>query len=308
MSNLFKENRLKQDDVDTACVTVMQRGERVSTTTIHKEVGERGSFSTIQKMVKDWQARNPVESERVENLPLKADMPDSLKAVSDNALKAVWHQARELAHSELEVQRESLRKAEEDINLKIAELQEFSDNQTNTIEVLREQLAEVTAKSSERDQLLTTEHATTAALTEKLNSALHDLELSGIENQTLIQRLSESKDSHDKQVSELKADIVKRDADNGTLRADFDKRIKTSEEAAKSLDKQVTKLQTALDVQDKQITEAKAERTAALSAEKVAIEQAANLAGQLEQVLREFKAFQDKAKATEIKQQLETVK
>lgn len=93
---------------------------------------------TIQKMVKDWQARNPVESERVENLPLKADMPDSLKTV--------WHQVRELAHSELEVQRESLRKAEDDINLKIAELQEFSDNQTNTIEVLREQLAEVLFK------------------------------------------------------------------------------------------------------------------------------------------------------------------
>lgn len=103
MSNLLKENRLKQEEVDAACIAVMQRGERVSTTTIHKEVGERGSFSTIQKMVKDWQARNPVESERVENLPLKVDMPESLKTVSDNALKAVWHQARELAHNELEV-------------------------------------------------------------------------------------------------------------------------------------------------------------------------------------------------------------
>jgi len=271
-------------------------------------VGERGSFSTIQKMVKDWQARNPVEFERVENLPLKADMPDSLKTVSDNSLKAVWHQARELAHSELEVQRESLRKAEEDINLKIAELQEFSDNQTNTIEVLREQLAQVTAKSSELDQLLTTEHATTSALTEKLNQALHDLELSNIENQTLTKRLTESKKSYDKQVNELKADIAKRDADNGTLRADFDKRIKTSDDKIKSLDGQVIKLQTALDVQDKQITEAKAERTAALSAEKCALEQAANLTGQLTQVLKELKAFQDKAKSTEIKQQLETVK
>jgi chromosome segregation ATPase len=103
-----------------------------------------------------------------------------------------------LAHNELEVQRESLRKAEEDINFKIAELQEFSDNQTNTIEVLREQLAQVTAKSAELDQLLTTERATTSALTEKLNNALHDLELSGIENQTLTQRLNESKESHDR--------------------------------------------------------------------------------------------------------------
>jgi hypothetical protein len=53
---------------------------------------------------------------------------------------------------------------------------------------------------------------------------------------------------------------------------------------------------------------AKAERATALSAEKVAIEQAANLTGQLVQVLKELKAFQDKAKPTEIKQQLETVK
>jgi len=253
-------------------------------------------------MVKDWQARNPVESERVENLPLKSELPESLKAVSDNALKAVWHQARELAHSELEVQRESLRKAEEDINLKITELQEFSDNQTNTIEVLREQLAEVTANSADFEQRLIAEHATTSALTEKFNSALHDLELSGIDNQTLNQRLNESKDAHDKQVSELKADIAKRDADNGSLRADFDKRIKTSEDAVKNLDKQVTKLQTALDVQDKHITEAKAERAAALSAEKIAIEQAANLAGQLTQVLKELKAFQDMAKVINIDQ------
>lgn len=308
MSNLLKENRLKQDDVDSACLAVMQRGERVSTTTIHKEVGERGSFSTIQKMVKDWQARNPVESERVENLPLKVDMPDSLKAVSDNALKAVWHQARELAHNELEVQRESLRKAEDDINLKITELQEFSDNQTNTIEVLREQLSEVTAKNAECEQLLQAEHATTSALTEKLNSALHDLELSGIENQTLSQRLTESKESHDKQVSELKSDIAKRDADSDKLRADFEKQLKTSDDKIKSLDGQVIKLQTALDVQDKQITEAKAERAAALSAEKVAIEQAAKLTGQLEQVLKELKAFQDKAKAINIDQNNEDKK
>jgi len=130
---------------------------------------------------------------------------------------------------------------------------------------------------------------------------LHDLELSGIDNQTLTQRLTESKESHDKQVNELKADIAKRDADNGVLRANFDKRIKTSDDKIKSLDGQVIKLQTALDLQDKQITEAKAERAAALSAEKLAIEQAANLTGQLTQVLKELKAFQDTAKSTEIK-------
>lgn len=291
MNHLLKENRLKQEEVDEACIAIMQRGERISTNTVHKEVGERGSFSTIQKMVKDWQARNPEQLEQIENLPLKIDIPESLKNAGDNALKAFWHQARELAHNELEVQRESLRKAEDDINLKIEELQEFSDNQANTIEVLREQLAEVTAKSLELEQLLTTEHATTTALTEKLNSALHDLELSGIDNQTLAQRLNESKESCNKQVSELKADIVKRDADNGTLRADFDKRIKTSEESVKSLDKQVTKLQTALDIQDKQITETKAERAAALLAEKLALEKAAALSGQLEQILKDVKQF-----------------
>jgi chromosome segregation ATPase len=298
MNNLFKENRLKQDDVDAACIAVMQRGERVSTNTIHKEVGERGSFSTIQKMIKDWQARNP-ESEQVEKLPAKVDIPESLKTVSENALKAVWYQARELAHSELEVQREALRKAEDDINLKIDELQEFSDNQANTIEVLREQLAQVTAKSAEFEQLLQIEHATTAALTEKLNSALHDLELSRIENQTLTQRLTELKESHDKQINELKADLTKRDADSDKLRADYENRIKTSEEKTKSLDGQVIKLQTALDVQDTQIKEAKAERAAAVTAEKMALEKAAALSGQLEQVLKELKEFQEKAKNPE---------
>jgi chromosome segregation ATPase len=297
MNHLLKENRLKQEEVDAACIAVMQRGERVSTNTIHKEVGERGSFSTIQKMVKDWQARNPVESERVENLPLKVDIPDTLKTTGDNALKAFWNAARELAHSELEIQRESLKKAEDDINLKIVELQEFSDNQDNTIEVLREQLGQTTAELTAHKTALETEHATTAALTEKLNQALHDLELSGIENKTLNQRLTEAKALHDKDVSELKTNIAQRDADNTKLRTEFDNRLKTSDDKAKSLDMQVTKLQTALDIQANQISEAKAERAAALTAEKLAIEQAATLAGQLARVLEEDKGLKTENKA-----------
>lgn len=297
MNHLLKENRLKQEEVDAACIAVMQRGERVSTNTIHKEVGERGSFSTIQKMVKDWQARNPVESERVENLPLKVDIPDTLKTAGDNALKAFWNAARELAHSELEIQRESLKKAEDDINLKIMELQEFSDNQANTIEVLREQLGQSAAELTTHKTALETERATTAALTEKLNQALHDLELSGIENKTLNQRLTEAKALHDKDVSELKTGIAQRDADNTKLRTEFDNRLKTSDDKAKSLDMQVTKLQTALDIQANQISEAKAERAAALAAEKLAIEQAATLAGQLARVLEEDKGLKTENKA-----------
>lgn len=297
MNHLLKENRLKQEEVDAACIAVMQRGERVSTNTIHKEVGERGSFSTIQKMVKDWQARNPAESERVENLPLKVDIPDTLKTAGDNALKAFWNAARELAHSELEIQRESLKKAEDDINLKIMELQEFSDNQANTIEVLREQLGQSTAELTTHKTALETERATTAALTEKLNQALHDLELSGIENKTLNQRLTEAKALHDKDVIELKTGIAQRDADNTKLRTEFDNRLKTSDDKAKSLDMQVTKLQTALDIQANQISEAKAERAAALAAEKLAIEQAATLAGQLSRVLEEDKGLKIENKA-----------
>jgi chromosome segregation ATPase len=185
----------------------------------------------------------------------------------------------------------SLKKAEDDINLKIVELQEFSDNQTNTIEVLREQLGQVMANNSELEQSLQAERAITMTLTEKVNQLAHDLELSTIENHTVNQRLTESKELHDRQVSESKADIARRDADSNTLRADFDTRIKACEVQNRSLDNQVCKLQTALDIQDKQITEAKAERMVALSAEKSAIEKAAALAGQLERVLEENKAL-----------------
>ena len=217
-THLLKENRLKQSDIDTACLALIERGERISTTNVHKEVGERGSYSTIQKFITDFRTRNPEQSEQVANLPLKTEIPDSLKILSENGLKAIWQQARELAYSELEVQRESLKKAEDEVNLKITELQEFSDNQANTIEVLREQLTEL------------------------------------------------------------------------------DNKAKASEDKVRSLDTQVTKLQTALDVQDNQIKEVKAERLQALSAEKVAIEKAAALSGQLEQALKELKQLQGKDK------------
>ncbi len=232
MNHLLKENRLKQDEVDAACVAIMQRGERISTNTVHKEVGERGSFSTIQKMIKDWQTRNPEQSEQVNTLPVVVDIPEALKTAGNNALKAFWQQAMEIAQNELKTQQEALKRAEDEVNLKMAELQEFSDNQADTIEALREQLAQ---RDAERDQ----------------------------------------------------------------LKAEFESRLKTSEERAKSLDVQVTKLQTALDIQAKQIAEAKAERAAAIAAEKIAIEKAAALSGQLQFVLEENKNLQAKIKLYE---------
>jgi chromosome segregation ATPase len=301
MNHLLKENRLKQDEVDTACITIMQRGERVSTNTVHKEVGERGSFSTIQKMVRDWQSRNPVESERVENLPLKADVPESLKTVADNSLKAFWNTARELAYNELEVQRESLKKAENEVNLKMVELQEFSDNQANTIDVLRDQLGQVTLELASFKTALETQQGLTTNLTEELQKATHDLELSRIEYQTLTQRLSEIKALHDKEVDELKTVITQRDADKEKLRVDFETRLKSADEKANSLDRQVTKLQTALDIQANQISEAKSERATALSAEKIAIEQASILNGKLTQVLGENKVLNTENKSLVIK-------
>ena len=311
--HLLKENRLKQIEIDEACNAVMQRGERISTTTIHKELGERGSFSTIQKMMKDWQARNPVESERVENLPLKADIPETLKGAGENALKAFWYTARELAHTELEVQRESLKKAEEDINLKIEELQEFSDNQTNTIEVLREQLGQMTAENTVLKTNLETTNTSLASITEQFQQARHELELSNIENQALAQRLTETKETHEEQVNELKATITERETENAKIRADFDTRIKASEETAKGLNTQITKLQTTLDTQVEKVSETRIERAEALKAEKTALERAAALTGKLELVLAENKELKarpipEEPKTTETKTATEPTK
>ena len=292
--HLLKENRLKQSEIDEACIAVMQRGERISTTTIHKELGERGSFSTIQKMVKDWQARNPEQSDRVENLPLRAEIPEALKSAGENALKAFWHTARELAHNELEVQRESLKKAEEDINLKIEELQEFSDNQTNTIEVLREQLEQMTADNTELKTNQETARMTLASLTDRLHQATHDLEVSGIENQALTQRLTEAKELHEEQANQLKAVIAERETENTKIRADFDARIKAQEENMKGMNTQITRLQTTLDAQVEKVSEAKIERAEALSAEKLALERASALSGKLELVLAENKELKTK--------------
>jgi chromosome segregation ATPase len=252
-------------------------------------------------MMKDWQARNPEQSERVENLPLKADIPEALKSAGDNALKAFWYTARELAHNELEVQRESLKKAEEDINLKIEELQEFSDNQANTIEVLREQLGKMTAENTELKAREETTHATLASLTEQLQQTRHELELSNIENQAITQRLTEAKETHEEQVNELKATITERETENAKIRADFETRSKAQEETAKGLNTQITRLQTTLDAQIEKVSEAKAERTEALTAEKVAIEKAAALTGKLELVLAENKELKKKPNPEEPK-------
>jgi DNA repair ATPase RecN len=148
---------------------------------------------------------------------------------------------------------------------------------------------------------LETQQGLTTHLTEELQKAIHDLELSRIEYQTLTQRLSEIKALHDKEVDELKTVITQRDADKEKLRVEFETRLKNAHEKANSLDRQVTKLQTALDIQANQISEAKSERATALSAEKIAIEQASILNGKLTQVLGENKALNTENKALAIK-------
>ena len=173
-----KDKWLKQEDVHAACESIKARGERVSTNSVYDELGERGSYKTIQKFIVIWGAENSEQLEEIKNLPVSAEIPESIEGIGKKLLKTYWNEAKAKADAELDIQREALKQAEANANNKVDEITLFSGKQTETITVLREQLAEQQTqltneknKTDKLNELISQEH-------DKLNTIEKERDLS----------------------------------------------------------------------------------------------------------------------------------
>lgn len=138
-----KDSRLKADQIHQACDSVRARGERVTTNSVYDELGQRGSFSTIQNHIKTWEELHSEELGKIKNLPLEAAPPESLNVAVNNLTKTIWNVAKGMAAVDFDSEREAFKEAEAEMNLKLADIAAFSEQQADTIEVLRKQIAEI---------------------------------------------------------------------------------------------------------------------------------------------------------------------
>jgi len=226
-----KDRWLTEVEVNSACEAIIARGERVTTNAVYDELGQRGSFKTIQKHIKTWEAENSDQLDEIKNLPITAEIPESIEETGKKLLKTFWNEAKTKADAELDVQREALQQAEIITNHKVDEITVFSDKQTETITILREQLAELQTQ-------LTKEQNNTSKLNE-LMAKEHD-KLSAVEKERDLskQAVENTQEQLDKTGSEYQKSKDTLNADIKALRGDIEKLNKSHEKESKTTQEQ----------------------------------------------------------------------
>lgn len=315
-----KENWLREDAVHIACDKIRARGERVTTNSVYDELGQRGGFQTIQKYLKTWEAKNSAELGEIKNLPISAEVPESIKDFGNNVIKTFWNEAKGRAEADLDSQREAFRQAEAAMNAKIEDVATFSEQQSETIEVLRKQIAEIQTlldkeqnSNSQLNELMTVKK-------DELKELEKERDIAHLEIKNLIEQLKKREDESEaikaslsaeiralrddidnlnkiheealessknkafaeiKQLTEQLGKVGARNDLNEVEMADLKKNLKESIKENKTLDNQGQKLQINLDTALHSVLELKAEIKTALKAEKEANRRADMLEGEL---------------------------
>lgn len=129
--------RLTEQDVHAACGEIAAQGERPTALKLLDELG-RGSLTTITKYLNSWNATDEAQAIKAEELPTLVQLPEELSKDGEELLKKIWNIAKGIADSELDVQREALRQAEKDTQVRVEEAFAFSEAQAMKIERLEE--------------------------------------------------------------------------------------------------------------------------------------------------------------------------
>jgi len=140
--------RLTEEEVHEACAEIAAQGERPTVLNVYDRLG-RGSLTTITKYFNSWKASDEAQAFGADDLPAVVKLPDELSGEGEDLMKRVWNVAKGLADSELEVQREALRQAEQASLKKVEEAFAFSEAQALKIERLEDDFRTIRAQLEE---------------------------------------------------------------------------------------------------------------------------------------------------------------
>lgn len=297
--------RLTESEVHSACVDIVEQGERPTTLTLYAKLG-RGSLTTITKYLNSWNASDEAKELGAESLPAVVELPAELIKDSESLVKKIWGTAKGIADEELGIQREALRQAETANQLKVEEAFKFSEAQSMKIDRLEDELekfkTELSEAQSVRDQAVTglnNAEKTNIGIAKDNEALQHELDdlkkqIAALDdtNKSLSHEKQELQQKHDDMSKQKDTEIRSLDMQLHKLQSSLDSTAKANEEMRgglntksaeiRSLDTQIQKLQSLADSMindNNQLkSDLKAANKIALDAEKLV----SNLQGKLE--------------------------
>lgn len=93
--------RVTQDEVNEACNQITQAGEQPTTIRVRENIG-RGSFNTIQKMMKIWRESDEAREQAVDSLPVLVELPAEFQDESLLFVKKIYKLAEKLHYAKIE--------------------------------------------------------------------------------------------------------------------------------------------------------------------------------------------------------------
>lgn len=228
--------RLTEEEIHIACADIAAQGEQPTSLKLYELLG-RGSMSTISKYLRTWKQTDEAKSLEADSLPRVVELPEELTKDSEDLLKKIWNVAKGLANREIEAQREALRQAEKDSQVRVEEAFAFSEAQEMKIERLEEDLR--TLRKQFED-----EHKAH----KEIEHRLVESEKNSIRLEKDNERLDNELSATTTQVTEQQKQIKKLEGDHKAQRDICASELKAKDSEIKSLDQQLYKLQSHLDV------------------------------------------------------------
>jgi chromosome segregation ATPase len=140
------QRKLTETIILAAISEIVGRGEQPSTTLIHDQVGNIGSFATINKVFHPWRDNH---EKNLSDLPTEVLLPADLEESFIQLAKKVWTQATKISNNELEKQREALAQVEHEVKLELSSAIKIGEVSENARTELQEQLDKQTALNNE---------------------------------------------------------------------------------------------------------------------------------------------------------------
>jgi len=147
----MKASRLKESDVHEAAQSLVDIDKNPSSLEIFKLLG-RGSLTTITKHLKTF-AFDEANSTEKQDLPELEQLPKEVTDLSQALINKIWAECHALASQSVNEKMQALDKVENDMNNRVKEVENFSNEQSKIIESQEERVAELEKQLKNKESL-----------------------------------------------------------------------------------------------------------------------------------------------------------
>lgn len=136
---------ITEDQMNTAIQALQERGEAVTKNSVRRELGNTGSFGTIQAFLQSWRMTQAVK-----------EPPEEITTVPESVqshFARVWALAMTTAQADLAPRREALEQEAVRLRSVMAQTQAENDEAIRMLEIQNDMLSEQIAEAKTKDQV-----------------------------------------------------------------------------------------------------------------------------------------------------------